>query len=191
MNEINTNIQSIIIPFLKIKELSKIKTINKNFYNDLNKNKKTISKMIKLETFLKKKNFLYRNISKIITDILLIKYTTIENIYDKFKNIEYSSSIYYINILEDIFGLIINNHFDPYKKYTKNFVYIDMIFIRILNSYYNKAEFVSFINTYLNASRDQEKIYNFIYLTSKRMIYNYNSYFVFNNDTFLYELSPP
>jgi len=189
---LNTNIQSIIIPFLKIKELSKIKTINKEFYNDLNKNKKTISKMIKHETFLKQKYFLYNTISDIITNILLIKYNTIENVYDKYKNVEYSSSSsIYISILTDVFDLIIDNRFDPYKNYTKNFVYIDMIYIRILRSYYNESTFITFINKYLIASRDNEKIHKFIYLTSKRLTYNFNSTFTFNNDTLLYELSPP
>lgn len=193
------NIQSVIITFLKVKELYKIKTINKNFYNDLIKNKKTIQNMIKHETFLYKKSFLYDTISKTIVNILLIKYDTIENIYNKFKNVDYSSSLY-ILILKDIFDLMIDNHFDPYKNYTTNFVYIDMIFIRILGQctsnrqygpFYNENKFITLINTYLNASCDNEKIHKFIYLTSKRIIYNYNSTFIFNNDTFLYEVSPP
>jgi len=86
---------------------------------------------------------------------------------------------------------MIDNRFDPYKNYAYNFVYIDMMYIRILRSPYFENHFVSFINTYLNASRDQEKIYKFIYLTSKRITFNYNSTLVFNNDTLLYELSPP
>jgi len=182
-----------MIQFLKVKELEKIKTINKNFYNDLTKNKKIIHKMIKHETFLKQRNFLHYTLSEIITNILLIKYDTIETIYNKYKNIHYShhySSSLYTLILTDIFNLMIDNRFDPYKNYTKNFVYIDMIFIRILKSFYNGSNFVTLINTYLNASRDNEKINKFIYLTSKRMTYNYNPTFVFNNDTFIYELSP-
>ena len=66
-----------------------------------------------------------------------------------------------------------------------------MIYIRILRSYYNESTFITFINKYLIASRDNEKIHKFIYLTSKRLIYNFNSTFTFNNDTLLYELSPP
>jgi len=190
---ISQNIQSVIIPFLKVNELYKIKTINKNFHNDLIKNKKTIQNMIKHETFLYKRSFLYDAISERIVNILLIKYDTIETIYNKYKNVHYSqhySSSLYTLILKDIFDLMIDNRFNPYKNYANNFVYIDMIYIRILGSFYSGSNFITFINTYLNASRDNEKINKFIYLTSKRMIYNYNATFVFNNDTLLYELSP-
>jgi hypothetical protein len=191
---LNTNIQSVMIQFLKVKELKQIQTINKNFHNDLIKNKKTIQNMIKYETFLFQRSFLYDAISERIVNILLIKYDTIETIYNKYKNIDYHqyySSPHYTLILKDIFDLMIDNRFNPYKNYANNFVYIDMIYIRILRSFYGGSNFITFINEYLNASKDNEKINKFIYLTSKRMTYNYNATFVFNNDTFLYELSPP
>lgn len=190
MNNISQNIQSVIIPFLKVNELYKIKTINKNFHNDLIKNKKTIQNMIKHETFLYQRSFLYDAISERIVNILLIKYDTIETIYNKYKNIHYHQYYSSTLILKDIFDLMIDNRFNPYKNYANNFVYIDMIYIRILRSFYGGSNFITFINEYLNASRDNEKINKFIYLTSKRMTYNYNATFVFNNDTLLYELSP-
>ena len=63
---ISTNIQSVIIQYLTVDEINDIKTINKT---------------------IKQRNFLHNNISVIITNILLIKYKTIQNIYNKYKNI--------------------------------------------------------------------------------------------------------
>jgi hypothetical protein len=110
--KLNTNIQSVMIQFLKVKELKQIQTINKNFHNDLIKNKKTIQNMIKYETFLFQRSFLYDAISERIVNILLIKYDTIETIYNKYKNIDYHqyySSPHYTLILKDIFDLMIDN----------------------------------------------------------------------------------
>ena len=183
---ISLNIQSIVISYLKIKELTKIQTVNKQFYNDLIKNKKTIANMIKHETFLYQKDFLYYTLSDVITNILLIKYNTIENIYNKYKNINNNN---YISILDDILSLIINKSFNPYHNYTQNFVYIDMIYIKIMKTnYYINDKLISCINKYLTLSQNQEKIHKFILLTSKRIIYNYNSNYIFNNNTSLYEI---
>ena len=73
-----------------------------------------------------------------------------------------------MSILNDIFELIITKKFDPYKNYTKNFVFIDMIYIRILGTtYYDQNKFITLINNYLNLSHFDDKINKFIYLTSK------------------------
>jgi len=178
----NSNIQSIIIEFLKVKELKKIKTINKNFYNDLIKNKKTIQIMIKRETYIKRKNFLYNHLSKIIIDILLIKYHDIDTIYNKFGN--------YFDILKDVYNLIINHRFNPYNNYAVNFVYIDMIIIKTLGAMYTPERFVFFINDCLDQTKYDPKIHLFIYLTSKRLIYSCNNSYYWNQNTQNYDYEP-
>ena len=184
MNIINTDIQSIMIKFLKVNELEKIKNINKNFHHNLILNKKTINDMIKLEIFIRNKRYLFCTLSEDITNILLIKYNDINNIKEHFHN--------YKGILRDIYNLIITRQFDPYKKYAKNFVYIDMILIKTLSSLYNSnhQEFVLFINDFLIRSIGDPKINLFILLSTKRMLYSCSTVFYFNNNTKLYEYRP-
>jgi hypothetical protein len=179
---ISTNIQSIIIQFLKVKELKKIKTINKVFYNDLIKNKRTIQIMIERETYIKRKTFLYNHLSEIITDILLIKYHDIDTLYNKFGN--------YFDLLKDILNLIINHKFDPYKNYAMNFVYIDMIIIKTLTKLYTPERFVFFINECLDRTKYDPKIHLFIYLISKRLIYSCNNSYYWNQNTQNYDYEP-
>jgi hypothetical protein len=185
----NTNTHSIIIQFLKIKELDEIKTINKKFYQDLIFNKQTIRDMIIREKHIKQKKFLNYVFDSHIIDILLIKYGKIDTLYNKYKNINLVYVQLYIDVLDDIFNLIASHSFDPYTSYTKSFVHIDSIFIRILNGMFiDKTKLSNILNTHLNACRHNKKLLNFIYLTSKRISYAFEPILTYDVSDNSYDL---
>ena len=189
----NTNIHSIIISFLTIKELKEISTINKIFYNDIILNKKTIQEMIINELNIEKRDFLFLNMNKFIVDILLIKYKNISTIYDKYKNIDndFSKNLS-ISILDDIFELIGSHLYDPYSQYIMTFVYIDTIFINILNRNFGNGinrRLLDILNKHLNICKDDPKMLRFIYLTSKRISYSSEPIFTFDENQNSYFLS--
>jgi len=183
--DINTDIHSVIIKFLTIEDLKQIKTINKKFYEDITLNKIIIREMIINERNITRKNFLYSNLNKFIVDILLIKYKNIDTIYNKYQNIDndYTKELH-ISIIDDIYGLITSNIYDPYPKYINNFIYIDTIFIIILNTNFSishNIRLLDVLNKHLSICKDYPKILKFIYLSSKRISYSSEPIFTYNH----------